>query len=34
VTLTVTVTATVTQDGMRSTIAKVDDDDWPAQLRF
>jgi hypothetical protein len=33
VTLTVTVTATVTQDGMRST-ANVDDDEWPAQLRF
>jgi hypothetical protein len=33
VTLAVTVTATVTQDGTRST-ADLDDDEWSAQLRF
>jgi len=33
VTLTVTVTATVTQDGTRST-ADVVDNKWPAELRF
>jgi len=33
VTRTVTVTATVTQDGTRST-ADVVDDEWPAELRF
>ena len=32
-TLTVTVTATVTQDGTRPT-ADVDDDEWPAERRF